>query len=1027
MKYIFSNKFVVRQPLLPVGTSFSKMEVIKLFKSSEIVREAIFVASPDLYRELEKHLSKGDELDYKLEDSLHKYLNRMCYRSTPFGLFASCAVGRWADETIVNNNHAISRKTRLDMLYLCNLCNSLIRKKKVQQAIVFYLNTSLYRLGDVHRYVEYSFKGNKRTYQITEIPTSDELCAVLELAKKGSYVSEFVDKLIEIGHEDQDSLAFIKDCIDSQILIAEFEPNVISDDNLDNIIKVLARIDDPEINAINAMLKDISSLLISLDKGFNKEEDYLVVINKLKEVTDIAVNDKYVLQIDAFRNNLDISLDHSIKPKIESAIDVLALLIPVEKNERLNKFKKSFSDRYEDGFVPLVEVLDAEYGLGYPIVAKGGYSDLIDNLALPQNRKASVKSVQFDKRARLLCDLIEQSKKNNLREIDLSKDVLLKKGLVASMNHLPLSISAIANLLEGGKINISYFSGPSAINVLSRFGYGSEEIKEIIEDVVEAEEQLSQDIIIAEILHLPEGRIGNILLHPEYRKNKIPFLTGIGLSEGSIPITDLLIGVRNNMIVLWSKRLNKAIVPRLSNAHNYPLEALPLYYFLCDVQTQFTRRSLFFEWPDFGYTPEFYPRLTVGDVIISPAAWNIKTEVLKNIARGQADFKILKEVDIPRLLVFNEGDNSLVMDSQDVNSIKMILGLVKDKEQVLMKEYLEPISVFKNEGSIMSHELVIPLIATQPNLDIDILKNIPLFTNNHKIQQSFLPGSDWLYFKLYGGKQGVERILTGELFEFISQLKDNNLIDKWFFVRYADPDNHLRLRFKLKDCKQVGQLLILGYSFFNNWMERKLIYKVSIDTYLREIERYLYSTINDVEELFYHDSDCTLSYLEIIDQNSDKLRWMFALKAINCLLDDFSFDLDQKIDFLKGPRSYFKDEFKADKKLLQKINQKFKMHQEEINHYFRFDTISSSLLVIRSENNKPSIFSILNKYKNENPEKNIEHLLFDFSHMFVNRLFHFNPRFHEFVIYEILDNYYKYLKFAKHNECKSKMVGYEND
>lgn len=1025
MNYTFTNKFVVRQPLLPIQRNISKKEAINLFQSSEIIREAIFLASPDLYRELEKHIINGVELNPKLQDSMHKYLNRMSYRSTPFGLFAACAIGRWSDETVVNNNYHISRKTRLDMLYLCNLCGYLIRKTQVQEAVVFYLNTSLYELGDTHRYVEYGFRDNNRTYELTEVPSSDELSAILKLAKGGNHISEFVNKLIEMGHDAEDSLLFVQDCIESQILIAEFEPNVTEEDNLASILRVLCRIEDPEINFIYQTLKAVDSLLLSLDNKSNKEEDYLEVIMKLKEIPDVPVNEKYVLQVDAFRNHLDVKIDRSVIPKIEDAMEILAALIPVENNERLNKFKKSFYDRYEDGFVPLAEVLDAEYGLGYPINAKGGYSDLIDDLEPPKNRISGGRKIQFDNRTKLLFELIEQSRKKNLTEISLSKDLLAKKRMTASVDRMPLSVSAIANLLIDGKINISYFSGPSAINVLSRFGHGSKSIAEIIGEVVEVEEKLCEDFILAEILHLPEGRIGNILLHPEYRKYKIPFLTGIGLENGSISITDLLIGVQNNMIVLWSKKLKKKIIPRLSNAHNYPLEALPLYYFLCDLQTQFTRRSLFFEWPDFGFIPDFYPRLVVGDVIISAATWNIEIKLLKDIVNGQTGFIKFDEMNIPSQLVFNEGDNSLVVDPRDINSIKMLLALVKEKEYVLLKEYLEPLPIFKNDDGIMSHELVIPMISKKPNLDISELKNITVLPNEQDIQKSFLPGSEWLYFKLYGGKQGVERILRFELFEFISQLKEFNLIDQWFFIRYADPNNHLRLRLKLKDSKQIGQVLMLGYSFFNNWIEQKLIYKLSIDTYFREIERYLYGAINAVEELFYHDSDSALSYLALIDQSSDRLRWLFALKSIDSLLNDFNFDLDEKMAFLKGPAEYFKMEFKADKKLLQKINQKFKTYKEEIHDYMIFEDTSSNILQTRSKNVSSAISIILKKYKSENPGKELNTLIFDFTHMLINRLFHFNPRFHELVIYEILGNYYKYLKYSNRNEIDTNIVAYE--
>src|SRR5690606_29134413 len=102
--------------------------------------------------------------------------------------------------------------------------------------------------------------------------------------------------------------------------------------------------------------------------------------------------------------------------------------------------------------------------------------------------------------------------------------------------------------------------------------------------------------------------------------------------------------------------------PRLSNAHSYTLNALPLYHFLCDIQTQFSLRSLFFEWPDFGYKPSFFPRLSVGNAIISPAMWNIKVSTLTNLLKDSEQSKELQKLGVPRKVLFAEGDNTLVID-----------------------------------------------------------------------------------------------------------------------------------------------------------------------------------------------------------------------------------------------------------------------------------------------------------------------------------------------------------------------------
>ena len=72
------------------------------------------------------------------------------------------------------------------------------------------------------------------------------------------------------------------------------------------------------------------------------------------------------------------------------------------------------------------------------------------------------------------------------------------------------------------------------------------------------------------------------------------------------------------------------------------------------------------------------------------------------------------------------------------------------------------------------------------------------------------------------------------------------------------------------------------------YIEQDLIWKVQVDSYQREIERYGIGAMEQAEELFFHDSRMIVDMLDMIaGDEGEKYRWFFALRAIDTLLDDF--------------------------------------------------------------------------------------------------------------------------------------------
>ena len=97
-----------------------------------IIKGAIILASPALYNQLNSELESPDP-PQKLLLSFLRYYIRMCFRCTPFGLFAGVGTGVISNKTEIKicNQSLHSLKCRMDMEFLGNLVMKFSRDPEI--------------------------------------------------------------------------------------------------------------------------------------------------------------------------------------------------------------------------------------------------------------------------------------------------------------------------------------------------------------------------------------------------------------------------------------------------------------------------------------------------------------------------------------------------------------------------------------------------------------------------------------------------------------------------------------------------------------------------------------------------------------------------------------------------------------------------------------------------------------------------------------------------------------------------------
>ena len=246
--------------------------------------------------------------------------------------------------------------------------------------------------------------------------------------------------------------------------------------------------------------------------------------------------------------------------------------------------------------------------------------------------------------------------------------------------------------------------------------------------------------------------------------------------------------------------------------------------------------------------------------------------------------------------------------------------------------------------------------------------------------------------------------------DLIKKFNKAGIILQWFFIRYYDPEPHLRLRLKVKD-EHIGSVI----AKFNSVLKRKVangsIRNIQIDTYNRELERYGDRHIATVEKIFQCSSNLACHFFhqkEITDQ--DLLPAI--IKTIDDILNHFLTDLINKEKFAAYLVECMGIEFELDKKLEIQLNDKYRKLRPLFSNIA--DKLFQQKQKTRLLNNELHIYLIeVEKELIKEPEIIRQNLYKDIIHMHINRMLKDNHRKQEFIIYNLLQKYYYTEKMKK--------------
>ncbi|MGN8072134.1 lantibiotic dehydratase [Mucilaginibacter sp. SG564] len=1000
--YKFIPELLLRVPLF----SFERYSLDKIqeIASDPQFQYAIYLANPVLHQLLlHKNFDISSFNDKELL-SIQKYINRVCFRPTPFGCFASSIVINWGtdDELLLKD------KTHDHLQLLLDQEVALLLAKKLLQEVPYprqlFLNPTIYSFKKSYRFVKTTRQEgvSALSFTLDSIKANRHIDGIVNLFKKGPLPETQLLSVIENNWEfsQTEATEFLHMLLASQILITQLEPNLVGEDYLYRLVNTPQTTHNQLSLQLQGLYKKLNTAKPFAQKHLTELDD------EIKQLTTGSIKKTNLnFYSNLGRKKLIGSLNIKHQQQISAAIDALRRLVPYTPPQQLKDFITEFKARFDRQKIPLLLALDPDAGITYGSTSGADRSPLLNQVKFNPSAKSST-VMEWTKVHQLLLQLwTNNPNRSTFEPIELNPSHL--SGLDIAAPPLPPSMMVMFRE-TGDHIFIENAGGCSGTAIIGRFTLFNDEVLELSKQITQIEERANPDVVFADIGILSDTHTDNInRRYPVYAYEISVNSAPVQPIAHQIALSDLLVSVVNDEVVLQSVSLQKMVLPRLTSAYNYAHNHLSIFKFLCDLQYQGTQNNLNFDLEHYFPGLRFYPRVSMGNVILSAAKWYLATDDINYLNKATEKeglnkiLEIKQRNNLPDLICLTRADQQLVFNLTQKQEVLLLLNSIAGAEQVKLQEYFLP-KQGQPKVSITGQPMVSQFITFLYQTDnVYPVKFSPQPTISKKIKREFAPGSEWLYFKIYCSPQVADHLLCDEILPLITTIEKRE-VSSWFFIRYQESGYHLRLRLKVNPA-DVGPVMIKLNDQLNASLQAHEIKKLQTDTYAREIERYGADIIELIEDFFCDSSKLIIHFI--------KARMPFyshhSLAIINMdeLLALFMPSIVDQISFLELVSDSFYQEFSGTKALKVDLDLKYRELKNEIQSRLHDPYCFKTLKLDKHHHDFLQQANLLaKKAARFGAERKIA-LLADMIHMHFNRLFTEDEREQEYIVYHCMLKY----------------------
>lgn len=850
-EYRVSDRVLIRAPIRSTGfypdrpADESPLDGIRTLWADAVFRESVRVASSVLADQVEALLSAADgpgnadrkepggkgrkEADKKVRSihrALLKYAIRIATRTTPFGVFGGSALTGFGDEPLVLGPPGEHRKhARVGFPWLKQLTGRAVAELGGRMRVV--ANPTVYLAGDRIAVMVNPQAADGKVHETSNVRYTPPVRHVMGMAGRPVTLTAIRESLGEAFPDAPGEVLvrFVGELVERGILIPELTPSAFDIDpaarwdraGLDEDGEVAGR-----LRAARSAVAGYRSTRVG--EGIDELNAVYAALR-----TDANATQEQ-LQVD-LTLALSGQVPAGVAPKVEAAVSaMIRMSLLSARFPELQRHTDRFAEAFGQSLVPLHRVFDPVRGIGAP----AGYPGSSHRMSESSYGEDEV----FLFGRRLRAELIDRARRTGERTVRITEDDLA--AFPPAPGTPPTSYDVFFQLDEGGpgqgdvRITLSPIGvAIPAGKASGRFAYGDPSVDAHVRDLTAAEKAAHPDAILCELDYVSNrSRVNNVVVAPSVYDFQLKVTTGVFDDDGEssaperIAFADLLVGADGGRFHLVHGPTGKPVAIRTANLVN-PEIATGVIRFLQELALDGSVRPAW-TWGEMEPLVDFLPGVEFGGVTLSLPTWRVPPLSGTPDEQDERLRRWAAEAGLPRYVYIGMLDNRLLLNLSDRIHRDLLRREVADGHESVT-EAPDPgrMGIVRDrDGHRYASEGVFSAVARRP-VPVPAPPPAPRFDVTADAVRTLPPGTEWWYLRVYGDRERQQEVLT----RLAAALAD--VPDQWFHIRYADPDDHLRIRVRSATVPLDRVREVIG-----GCLRDGLAHRFSVDTYVRELERY---------------------------------------------------------------------------------------------------------------------------------------------------------------------------------------------